>query len=261
MTTADIQQLCTAAKEQGVEIRVSPAGAVLIRPLDMERRALTPTERTRARRARLAETKNVSPSTPETTPNETDSVSPERENETNETNETLKRESPSPPLPPPPLSPTPPIPAPAHTPTPGSTRRERTREDEADFAAACAHTLDMTASPKLRQAWAEWQVYRQRLHRQTGALRKLWTLQAARLSANLIVSNAEQHGEQIVTDRIAAAIAGNWQGLNFDKLATNGNHTRGPSQVSRNTSPLPSAGSLNATSYKATQPHVLQDDE
>lgn len=41
MTAIDIQQLCTAAKEQGVEIRVSPTGAVLIRPLDMERRTST----------------------------------------------------------------------------------------------------------------------------------------------------------------------------------------------------------------------------
>ena len=170
---------------------------------------------------------------------------------------------PSPPLPPPPLSPTPPIPAPAHTPTPEGTRGARIREEAADFAAACAHTLDMTASPKLRQAWAEWQVYRQQLHRQTGAGRKLWTLQAARLSANLIASNAEQHGEQIVTDRITAAIAGNWQGLNFDKLtpAPNANHTRRQAQVTRNTTALPSAASLNATSYKAPQHNGIQDDE
>lgn len=129
---------------------------------------------------------------------------------------------PSPSLPPPPLSPTPPIPAPAHTPPPADARASRMREEAADFAAACAQTLDMTVSPKLREAWAQWQVYRQRRHRQTGQNKLPWTLQAAKLSANLITRTAEAHGEQIVTDRISAAITGNWQGLNFDKLQTNG---------------------------------------
>ena len=125
---------------------------------------------------------------------------------------------------PPPLSPTPPIPAP----TPAGGSRERAREAEADFHAACSVDLDLTASPELRQAWREWQAYRQSRHKATGTAKLPWTAQAAKLSASQITRNADTHGTQIVTDRIASAIAGNWQGLNFDTLKTNGHPSNQP---------------------------------
>lgn len=134
--------------------------------------------------------------------------------------------------------------------------RGGSKGDDLDFTAARLVTLGLIASPTLRQAWDEWQAYRQRRHAAKGRDHLAWTAQAARLSAGQVEAAAETYGSQIVSDRITAAIAGNWQGLNLDKLNTaqNGtaNNSRTPRQapiVTRNTAAAPGAGarpSLNS---------------
>jgi len=92
------------------------------------------------------------------------------------------------------------------------------KEDDSDFQNACMVELDLTASRMLKMAWMEWQQYRQARHRAKGAAKLEWTAQAARLSAASMMRAAEKHGDQIVSDRISAAIEGRWQGHNLDRL-------------------------------------------
>lgn len=81
--------------------------------------------------------------------------------------------------------------------------------------------------PRVAAAWAEWQQYRQaRASHQSASLRIPWTVQAARMSASQVERAASTYGPELVADRIATAIAGNWQGLNFDKIQHHDNHRR-----------------------------------
>lgn len=93
-------------------------------------------------------------------------------------------------------------------------------DDGGDFAEASATEIGPDACTLVRNAWAEWQQYRQRRHRSRGAARLLWTAQAARLSAAAILKAAQQHGAEIVADRITSAISGEWKALNFDTMAS-----------------------------------------
>lgn len=105
--------------------------------------------------------------------------------------------------------------------------RERNRKENSNRASVSdAEGIEIiTDSEEIRQAWSEWQSYRQARHKATGKQKLMWTEQAARMSIKQILSAVQTFGTQIVCDRIAAAIAGGWQGLNFDKLhqANNGN--------------------------------------
>ncbi len=100
---------------------------------------------------------------------------------------------------------------------------------------ACTISPPECVGPQVLAAWKEWQTYRQnRASHPTSRLRLPWTAQAARLSANSVEAFTQSHGPQIVADRITAAIAGNWQGLNFDKLETHANHRPANRTPSRN---------------------------
>lgn len=100
---------------------------------------------------------------------------------------------------------------------------------------ACTISPPESVGPQVLAAWQEWQTYRQtRASHPTSRLRIPWTAQAARLSANSVQACTASHGPQIVADRITAAIAGNWQGLNFDKLETHANHRPANRAPSRN---------------------------
>ena len=121
--------------------------------------------------------------------------------------------------PPPPPEPAPP------PPTPPAPKRRQSYGPEAGAEAIAPHA---NCGPRVAAAWAEWQKYRQaRASHQSAALRIPWTVQAARMSALQVERMTETYGPDLVADRIATAIAGNWQGLNFDKIQhTNDNHRR-----------------------------------
>lgn len=89
-----------------------------------------------------------------------------------------------------------------------------------DFEAAQKVQLDMLAPAEVAVLWEEYQRYRQRRHVAKGKEKLAWTEQAARMTAESINRAVMKFGDQIVSDRIRAAIAGSWQGLNFDKLDT-----------------------------------------
>lgn len=122
--------------------------------------------------------------------------------------------------PPPPPEPAPPPPTPAPAPKP-----RRSYGPEAGAEAIAPHA---GYGPHIAAAWDEWQKYRQaRASHPSAALRIPWTVQAARLSAAQVERAATKFGPNLVCDRIATAIAGNWQGLNFDKIQhTNDNNRR-----------------------------------
>lgn len=107
----------------------------------------------------------------------------------------------------------------------GTGNREHVRpsaKKDDDFDKARTFEID-TDSEEVRNAWNEWQSYRQSRHKATGKQKLLWSHQAARMSAKQILDAVQKFGVQITCDRIASAIAGSWQGLNFDKLQqTNG---------------------------------------
>lgn len=79
-------------------------------------------------------------------------------------------------------------------------------------------TLGDEFPKEIQAAWQEWQDYRLARAAIKGRAKLPWTEQAQRLSKSQVETYARSHGAQIVADRITAAIAGNWQGLNFDKL-------------------------------------------
>ncbi len=116
---------------------------------------------------------------------------------------------------------------------------------------AVAVTLPPTASAKLREAWTEWQQYRQRRASDNlSSYRIPWTGHAARMAAKQIVEHAERLGERIVCDRIASAIIGEWRGINLDKLETQKPHNQPHFRrtvPTRNSiqGPLPQAVDLN----------------
>ncbi len=127
--------------------------------------------------------------------------------------------------PPPPPEPAPPEPAPPEpTPAP-SAKPRRSYGPEAGAEAVAVHAK---CGPRVAAAWDEWQVYRQdRASHPSSSLRIPWTVQAARLSAAQVERAASTYGPDLVADRITTAIAGNWQGLNFDKIQhTHDNHRR-----------------------------------
>jgi hypothetical protein len=238
LTPETISAIVAAATAAGNSVRISPDGTLEIIP-PAEKPKSAAAERMKRYRERNRASRPV------TKRNDvTESVTANRD--------VTPKVSASPSLPP-----SPPTPSPsALTPTGG--KRERMREDTADFDAACAVALDMTANPQLRQAWHEWQTYRQARHKRTGTERLRWTLQAANLSASQVIRAAEAHGTQIVIDRITAAIAGNWQGLNFDKLQTtapNGNRNTG-----RNSGPPPPSGFKSFRTDGAEAPANLTTD-
>ncbi len=78
--------------------------------------------------------------------------------------------------------------------------------------------LDSSLPQELHDGWKEWQEYRKRRSTAKGRDKLAWTLQAARLGAMQVAAYSKSHGPQIVADRIASAIGGNWQGLNLDKI-------------------------------------------
>jgi hypothetical protein len=90
-----------------------------------------------------------------------------------------------------------------------------------ELTAANAVVLGPLRSQELQGLWKEWQEYRSgRATTGPKSGRKAWTAQAARMTAQAIESALLEHPERIVCDRIRTAIAGSWQGLNFDKLET-----------------------------------------
>lgn len=111
----------------------------------------------------------------------------------------------------------------------GTGNREHSKphpRPDGDFKAAITFEID-TESESIRQAWGEWQSYRQGRHLAHGKQKLIWSHQAARMSAQQIIAASKIHGDQIVCDRVASAIAGGWQGLNLDKLeGANGNHPK-----------------------------------
>jgi len=137
----------------------------------------------------------------------------------------------------------------AETPAPPEPKPKRTAP--AADPEAIAVTLPDTASDALREAWAEWQEYRQRrAAAKLSADRIAWTGQAARNSASQMISHAARLGERIVCDRVASAIAGEWRGLNLDKLETPKQHDQPHFRShipNRNgtSQPLPQAEGLN----------------
>lgn len=95
------------------------------------------------------------------------------------------------------------------------------RPEAKSSSPANAITLGPLCSQELHDLWKEWQEYRTgRATTGPRSGRKAWTAQAARMTAQAIESALLEHPERIVCDRIRAAIAGGWQGLNFDKLET-----------------------------------------
>lgn len=126
-----------------------------------------------------------------------------------------KQAEPEPPPPPPPPA------QPAQPPAP------KPRRSYGHEAGAEAVTVHAKYGSHVSAAWDEWQAYRQgRAAHQSAALRIPWTVQAARMSAAQVERAASTYGPDLVADRIATAIAGNWQGLNFDKIQHHDNHRR-----------------------------------
>lgn len=72
--------------------------------------------------------------------------------------------------------------------------------------------------PNLSESWEEWKAYRKERAAAKGKQRLAWTHRAALATAKQVIDYAETRGNKIICDRITAAIAGNWQGLNLDKL-------------------------------------------
>lgn len=89
-----------------------------------------------------------------------------------------------------------------------------------DFELACDVSIGEGFDKPLIEAWREWQKYRQSRHSAKGKAKLPWTLQAAELSLKQVIKAQQSYGSQMVGDRIFSAIAGNWQGLNLDKLDT-----------------------------------------
>lgn len=99
---------------------------------------------------------------------------------------------------------------------------------------ACAVEVDASLDGSVRAMWGEYQKYRQaKASAPTASLRQPWTAQAARLAAAQVEKFTKIYGAQIISDRIATAIAAGWQGLNFDKL-DNANHRPTNRTPSRN---------------------------
>ena len=92
------------------------------------------------------------------------------------------------------------------------------QKSDSDFQAACAVALDLTASAPLREAWDEWQRYRQSRHSAKGKAHVTWTNQAATIAAKSIIRAADQFGEAQVISAIHKAIQSDWKGLHFDNL-------------------------------------------
>lgn len=133
-----------------------------------------------------------------------------------------------------------------------NTKPMNRHEWELDFEAARAIQLDITASEALRAKWAEYQGYRKDRHHSAGKMKLAWTERAARMAAEGVNIAALKHGEQIVIDRIRAAIAGQWQGLNFDSIdqpsPSPSRHAHKKPPTPRNATAAP-GGSLNDTAW------------
>ncbi len=92
--------------------------------------------------------------------------------------------------------------------------------------------LDPKLPQDLHGAWAEWQAYRQERAKAKGAQKLIWTERAAKATAKQIADYSRTFGARMICDRITSAIAGNWQGLNLDKLtaAKDAGTSRSPSK-------------------------------
>jgi hypothetical protein len=135
--------------------------------------------------------------------------------------------------------------APVPTPEPKPKRTSPAADPE-----AVAVTLPPTASAKLREAWTEWQEYRQsRASAKLAADRIPWTGNAARTAAKQFVEHAARLGDWIVRDRVASAISGHWRGLNLHDIATPKPHEphyrNSPPNRNGTSQPLPEAVDLN----------------
>ncbi len=97
------------------------------------------------------------------------------------------------------------------------TPRRQAASDDGDFAAACEVLLPEGSDAALSDAWSRWQSYRQSKHQEPGK-RLRWTQHAARAAVRQFVKYGASHGGQIVSDRVDTAIAGGWQGPNFDSI-------------------------------------------
>jgi len=97
-------------------------------------------------------------------------------------------------------------------------RREEKRRGVATIVAPLSVPLLGEFPESAHEAWREWQEYRERRAGAKGKDKLPWTEQALHLSRRQIEAHIHTHGAQIVIDRITAAIVGNWQGLNLDKL-------------------------------------------
>ena len=97
-------------------------------------------------------------------------------------------------------------------------RREEKRLVVATTVAPTSVPLAESFPAEIQSAWMEWQDYRLARASAKGRAKLPWTEQAQRLSKSQVEIYYHSHGSRIVADRITAAIAGNWQGLNFDKL-------------------------------------------
>ena len=104
------------------------------------------------------------------------------------------------------------------TPVTSEKRREEKRSVVATTVAPTSVPLAKSFPAEIQDAWQEWQDYRTARASAKGRAKLPWTEQAQRLSKSQVEIYYHSHGSRIVADRITAAIAGNWQGLNFDKL-------------------------------------------
>jgi hypothetical protein len=78
-------------------------------------------------------------------------------------------------------------------------------------------------TPEFRQAWARWAEYR--TGRATTVLKSQaipWTVAGAQAALRQCVSYAKSLGLAAIIDRIDSAIAGQWQGINLDKVTPPG---------------------------------------
>ena len=102
----------------------------------------------------------------------------------------------------------------------GLEKRREEKKGEATTVAPLSVPLLGEFPESAHEAWREWQEYRERRAGAKGKEKLPWTEQAQTLSRRQIEAHIQSHGAQIVADRITAAIVGNWQGLNLDKLGS-----------------------------------------
>ncbi len=85
---------------------------------------------------------------------------------------------------------------------------------------ANATPLPLLVTPDFRQAWQRWRSYRTRRATQVRISSEAitWTVDAAEAGLRECERAAQAHGWPAIIARIDQAIAGNWQGINTDRM-------------------------------------------